>query len=548
MRKLAILAVAFLTAASPCFLSAQEGAPPSRVVAVTVYADRALVTRRVEASLPKGESTLVLSGLPAATDPESVQVSGVGAFTLRDVRVAFRQTSRDVSAQLLALENEKRVLEDRLAAVNDRAKEALAEQAFLADMAKRLTTHAGDSEVLPLDPVAWAKMLDFHRSRNALVDETIRTSKREAQGYQTEIDRVNREIRALGQGSGLSVVEATLVVDSPAPGKAVIDLSYLVAGPSWRADYVLRADSGSDKLSVQYRALVRQNTGESWEAAAVSLSTARPQAGGALPELIPWYLDVYSPPPVAWKRAQESAAFAKGAPAPMEAMDMNAEKPEMELATAQASTGATAVTFDLPGSTTIASDNRDHTVTIAMLKLPVSYSWAAVPKLSPYAYYRSEAKNDSEFPFLAGSTHIYVDGSYIADASLTSVPSGGSFRTDLGVDEAVRVERVLARKFDESTGALSKKSKTTWEYEIRVKNGKKRDITLTVSDQLPISRNELIVVKPLAPAYSKDTAALRKADNETFEWTLSLPPGKEAALPLAFSVEYPKGTPVTGLE
>lgn len=227
---------------------------------------------------------------------------------------------------------------------------------------------------------------------------------------------------------------------------------------------------------------------------------------------------------------------------------MNDEVAEMSLETAEASTGATAVTFAIPGKTTVASDNRDRTVTIAVLDLPVRYSYAAVPKLSPFAYFRSEVKNDSEFPFLAGPTHVYVDGSYVADASVPAVPTGGSFKADLGVDESISVERKLVRKFDETTGAFSRKSKTTWEYEIRVKNGKSVALTLLVSDQLPISLNEQITVKPLAPAYAKDTEALRKADFDIFEWTLSLAPGSEAALPLSFSVEYPKGTPVSGLE
>ncbi|HRZ88757.1 MAG TPA: DUF4139 domain-containing protein, partial [Spirochaetia bacterium] len=89
---------------------------------------------------------------------------------------------------------------------------------------------------------------------------------------------------------------------------------------------------------------------------------------------------------------------------------------------------------------------------------------------------------------------------------------------------------------------------TTWEYEIKVKNSKKRDIVLEVSDQLPVSLNEQIVVKALAPPYSKDTDTLRKIENETFVWTLKLPAGKESVLPLSFSVEYPRGMPILGLE
>jgi len=196
----------------------------------------------------------------------------------------------------------------------------------------------------------------------------------------------------------------------------------------------------------------------------------------------------------------------------------------------------------------VESDNRERTVTIAVLELPVTYSYAAIPKLSPYAYFRAEATNDSDFPFISGESHVYVDGAYVADASMGAVPSGSVFRADLGIDESISVERKLKRKFDETTGAVAKKQKTTWEYLITVKNGKRRDVSVTVSDQLPIPVNEQIVVKPLQPAYSKDTDALRKTEYETFVWTLSLAPGKEATLPLSFSVEYPRGVPIIGLE
>lgn len=547
-KRIRLAAVLFLALGG--FLSAQD-AVPSRVVGVTVYSDRALVTRRADVNLAKGESTLLFTDLPSATDPASVQVSGLGAFTLKDVRVATRQRARDVSAALIQLENEKRGLEEKLATVNDRVREAEAERGFLAEMAKRLTSNAGDSETLPLDTAAWAKMLDFHRSRNAAVNETVRESRKQAQALQAEIDRVNREIRSLGSGARLSVTEAQLVLEAPAAVKARIEVSYLVSGPSWRPDYMLRADSEAAKLSVQYRALVRQSTGEDWEGAALSLSTARPQAGGSLPVLSPWYLDVYRPAPTLRSEAAKSAPApgVRGSAVPMEAeAAFDEAAPEMRRQESEASVGATVVTFAVPGATSVASDNKDRTVTVAVLDLPVSFAYAAVPKLSPYAYFRCEVKNASDFPFLAGPTHVYVDGSYVADAAMEAVPSGGTFKADLGIDEGVRVERKLLRKFDETSGTFTKKAKTTWEYEIRVRNDKRKDITLTVSDQLPLSLNEQIVVKALSPAYSKDTEALRKTEFETFEWTLRLAPGKEATLPLSFSVEYPRGVPIIGVE
>lgn len=533
--------------------AAAQGIAPtdSRIVEVTVYADRALVTRRAETDLPKGETTLVFTDLPAGTDSASLQVKGKGAFTLRDVRISTRQRTRDVSAQVKALEDEKRGYDDRLGVVNDRIREAEAERLFLAEMVKRLTSNAGASETLPLDTAAWAKMLDFQRNRNAAVNQTIRESKKEVQALQAEIDRVNREIRSLGSGTRLSVVEAEVVLEAPVATRARIDISYLVSGPSWRPDYVVRADSEALSLSVHYRALVRQNTGEAWNAAAISLSTARPQVGGTLPTLSPWYIDVYRPSPVRDESYKSSRGM--GAPAPSSVSESMAAPeedfaPAMQYTATRPETGATAVLFSIPGATTIESDNRDRTVTIAVLNLPVSFSYAAVPKLSPYAYFRAEATNDSDFPFLPGASHVYVDGSYVADAVMAAVPPGNVFRADLGIDESVTVERKLLKKYDETTGLISKKSKTTWEYGITVKNNKRREIILAVSDQLPVSVNDQIVVKALAPVYSKDTESLRKLANDTFEWMLRLAPGQETVLPLSFSVEYPKGTPISGLE
>jgi len=525
----------------------------SRVSDVTVFSDRALVTRRVETTLPGGVTTFVLSGLPAATDPASLQVSGAGAFALRDVRLSRRELARDVSAELKALEDERRGYEARLAIEQDRLREMEAERVFLAEIVKRLTSTAGASDPAPLDPAAWARMLDFHRSRHEAVNAASRAARAAATAAQAEIERLTRAIRALGPSTRTSVVEAELVLEAKAPTSARLEVSYLVRGPSWRPDYVVRADSEAATLSVQYRAMVRQNTGEDWSDATLRLSTARPQVGGSLPILVPWRLEVYQPAPTYKESAKMSRAMA-APPAPSMAGAADAyaaeaaQEPEMAYATAGAQAGATAVLFTVAGATTVESDNRDKTVTIAVLDLPVQYSYAAVPKLSPYAYFRAEAKNASDYPFLPGASHVYVDGAYVADASMGSVPPGGALKVDLGIDESVSVERRLKRRFDETTGVLTKRDKTTWEYDILIKNGKRRSLTLEVYDQLPLSQDERIVVKAIAPAYAKDTEALRKEAGETFVWRLALAPGGEASLPLAFSVDYPKGTPIVGLD
>ena len=273
-----------------------------------------------------------------------------------------------------------------------------------------------------------------------------------------------------------------------------------------------------------------------------------------MPSLSPWYLDVYRPQPV-YKDTGSSRKMAEmpaPAAAPMmasAAADEVAEPaPEMAYAQAATSTGATSVTFSVAGATTVPSDNRDKTVTVALLPLPVEYSWAAVPRLSSHAYFRAKATNKSDYPLLAGDSHVYVDGAYVADASMELVAPDGEFTTDLGVDDAVTVERVLRHKLDETTGLVAKKSKTTWTYAIVVKNNERVPIDLTISDQVPIAANEQILVKVIEPLWTKDTETLKKLDGNMFEWRLRLQPAGGQTIPLQFSVEYPKGMVVIGLD
>ena len=78
--------------AAGCFAIAafaQEKPVDSKITAVTVFLNRAQVTREVKTRLEAGETRLVVQGLPAAFDPQSVQVEASGKFILRGV--AHRQ-------------------------------------------------------------------------------------------------------------------------------------------------------------------------------------------------------------------------------------------------------------------------------------------------------------------------------------------------------------------------------------------------------------------------------------------------------------------------
>lgn len=118
-----LLCLAFLFA----FSAGLTAAPvDSRITAVTVYADRAIVTRTASSELAAGEHTLVFENMPTALVDQSLQASGRGVAGA---------TILDVSAQTIFVETSAN---DRVKALEDQLKSVLRQRRVLDDRGKIL--------------------------------------------------------------------------------------------------------------------------------------------------------------------------------------------------------------------------------------------------------------------------------------------------------------------------------------------------------------------------------------------------------------------------
>src|SRR3989442_715312 len=119
------LRVLFACALFPALLSAAPLSVKSTITAVTVYADRAVVTRTT--TLPPGAPggiEVLLENLPANLLDQSLQVTGRGTaqVTILDVtaRAAYvdftpNERVKAIEDELRALTKQRRVLDDRAA-------------------------------------------------------------------------------------------------------------------------------------------------------------------------------------------------------------------------------------------------------------------------------------------------------------------------------------------------------------------------------------------------------------------------------------------------
>ncbi|KNC96606.1 uncharacterized protein SPPG_08190 [Spizellomyces punctatus DAOM BR117] len=392
-------------------------------------------------------------------------------------------------------------------------------------------------------------------------------------------------------------VQLKLVLDAEADVEINIWLSYVILKASWSPSYDIRVSTTDKKLSLTYKAEVRQATGEDWTNVEMSLSTAMPTSAGDCPEFAnPWTISTFrmpvvrptvrslmargsafgAPPPMASAPAPMVGAFGGapgggslfgstaagfGAAAKASRSDDMIDYEDQDVQTlaapaqmihqvAQATSGLVSASFHIQTKANIPSDNVPHTVTVALLKLVPAFEYAAVPKLSPAAYLKAKLRNTSEYALLPGPANIFVDGNFVAKSSLKNVAPEEDFECSLGVDHAIRITYKPVTKSRQTAGVFSKNVTLRHTQRLNVKNTKRVAATLRVSDQVPISEDEKIkvtIVKPVNGEASKDMDVAHK-DKGLIEWTLTdVQPASDLDLELVYEITYPQGTIVSGV-
>ncbi len=530
---------------------------------VTVYADRALVTRSGSISLEAGEHELRINDLPQFLR-DSLRAAGQGPQGTRilnvDITTAFHSRPPESELQILQHELEqlrqnKQLLEARQGALNDRRQwlRALGEQS--RDFARGLA----QGQMKPQD------CADFFRftAEQALQDaEAAQSLEIELNQVQREIDAKAREL-ARKQGTGdPDRLSAVITVALAEAGELSLEVSYLVTGASWHPQYDVRvqkeADQNKGEVELTYVGLVQQSTGERWENVGLSLSTARPSLAAILPELEPWYLNVYPPPMprVPYAASPQGApkmVRAMAAPAALTAdMALGEAAEEMEeeaheaasVATATVEQTGTALIFHVGRSVDIPSDNSPHKTTIARDNLPCTFDYVSAPVLDEHVHLRATIHNATERVLLSGDTSIFLSSEYVGTTRVKTTAPTETFKIFLGIDDGIKVKReLIERSVDKGSLLQGGVRRTTYAYRLTVHNYASASRNVVIRDHLPVSQHERVKVRVL----SLQPAPKERSKLELLTWEFPLAADAEQQIEHRFSVEQPQDVRLTGL-
>ncbi len=522
----------------------------SRVTSATVFTNRAMVVREATVNLSPGLQQLSMSNLTQDLLDESVRISGKGTA---DVKIVDVKVETEYTAEIQQLET--KLLQQRLDSLQLEMQALTDQQAVLTTKKEFIESLKAESpkeinrDILTGKPSVqdWQNMLTFFDKNLAELYKGLRDIGPNQIKLGNEIRAVKDKLSAMRNSTGRRYKNIIVSVEAQNAGRLNLQASYIVQNASWYPIYDARVDSDSKKMQLVYYGMVRQNTGEDWNNVNLVLSTASPLVTRSVPELDPWFVDIYRPePPRAEQRSMRMKAAAAPAP-PQEGIDKEEERDvilDVSSSMAVVRTDQLAAVFDIPTRNDIPDDNIYHKVTITIQPFDTQFEYTTVPKALEQAFLTGKTVNTSEFPLLPGQVNVFFENDFVNKSSLNTIVPTDTFRLALGVDDAIKVERKLVNKFTESTGLLGGKAKVTWEYEIILTNNKKSEEIITVVDQLPISRNEKIKVQLLAP----EEKSVKIDLYNRIKWTLRLLPGAKVTLPLKYQVEYPSGEKITGME
>lgn len=558
MRSFAIVAFGALTMVPA---SAADLSVPSRVDAVTVFLSGAEVTRIAKVKVDKGEHVVTIVDIPAGAVAGSIRVEGTATGKLDIASVDTRRTyltradAQAADAERKALEDQIEALRDEKAAYDAQITAAETQRALIANLAQLPTRPAPGTGTAGGED--WSRVLTIIGQGSgdavrALVDAQVK-----ARELERRIVDLENKLSLLAPAKS-EQTEVKVYVTAASPLEADLTVRYQVAAASWTPLYDARLTSGSKTepaaLELARRAAITQRSGETWENAALKLSTARPSAGASAPELSIQTVDFepeLKPVPVAKVRRMDAQrktardedgvsgemadmAVAAAAP-PAEAM-----VPEPVAVTQVASTVATApfeATYAVAGRVSVPGTGEAKRVMLSAEKLEPKLSCRTVPKLDPQAYLYAKLTVGKSTPILPGQVYLFRDGTFVGTGRMPLLAGGEEHDLGFGVDDQVKVRHAIVEETRGETGLISSSRTDVRNYRVTVKNMHERQIDLVVIDQIPVSRNQEIKVEYTGKAQPSKTDIDDKRGVMSFEGKLE--PDEEKVLEYGYRIAWP---------
>jgi uncharacterized protein (TIGR02231 family) len=529
----------------------------STVSDVTIFAQGAQLYHKASYTISPGNTEVIIEGISPFIDKNSIQVKATGNVIILDSKhsIFYPQpenllpdaVSAKTKREIIALEDSLRMmgydiqeLTDEIAVLNA-TKNIIAINGAVKGQGK-----VNDSINLLKQTVDFytLKMNEINKKLLALNKKMF-----EKQTKKTQMEDRLSKLRNYDRNNGedpnkyapIHRVIVTLTTKENVTGK--INLSYLVSNAGWVPLYDLRTDIGTNKMNLNYKAQVYQNTGLEWKDVKLTISTNNPYQNKTKPTLHPWYIDYYAyrnqninyndaNAPAMMKKEMEVISYSNSITTNGYSLEEKDAVTSADFTTVVRNLTSAEFKIDIPY--TIPSNNEQHMVLIKNTDLDVKFKYFTVPKLDHSVYLVAELSKLDELGLVPAKANIFTDGSYVGETYIDPTTIDDTLSLSLGKDPNIVTKRTLLKK-ESKDKILNDKMERTMKYTIEVKNLKATPIEIVVLDQIPITQNGEITIE--AMNLSGGTLEERSG---IVEWRFDLKSKDSKVLDFGYKVKHPK--------
>ncbi|KAF9532456.1 hypothetical protein CPB83DRAFT_759238 [Crepidotus variabilis] len=559
----------------------------STISNISLYSGEAEITRVLKFPINSGLNKATIYGLSPSLRQDTLRVEGQGRASINDVTVSKTTDPSKIN------DIPPDPLQSKRLEVQKALKSATQSRKMLSNYLAAVSP--GNVSADELD-----KMLDNFVGLTEKADARVREAERQLGDIDDEIAMRPAKTSAENPTGRWQV---SVLLDADEDAEVQLVLKYVVHGADWTPSYDVRVDTQktTDNITIVYKALISQSTGENWRDTPLVLETVTPSFGNPHTDLPTWSVSVFKPhpsapvavpafysrgrsltpmammaqvPPSAWYRPRSRSFSAdssldrrarRRSRSPVKYLDAPAAIPKSDK-------GSLSATFQVAGLVDIPSDGIQHHVAISTMKFNTKIQWYSIPKLDTRVYLTAKIKNETEYAFVKGKANVFVDGSFVASSTIPPVNPQEIFDCPLGSDPAIKIIYHPQEKHASQAGIVSRYSKQSFTQRITIQNTKSVLLeNLKILENIPISQDERITVKLISPALPQPTvlqnlqgvrksikvasgilAHWDKADDQDVEdsavgkdgklnWLLNIPPRQSVNMALQFDVSHPTG-------
>ncbi len=483
--------------------------------AITIYLNSAEIHRKAEVNIPKGKSDIILKGISSRMKNEGMKIrlsDGVRVYAVNaeDNPGAVRE-SKDwnyATAQLARLEEEKGLLDISEKTIYSELDYWEANMKIGGDRGATFSELDQGAKYFTDKVQSLEAKLYSIKEQKAELDQRIFEWDNKLEQFTLEAEKRSKQIRI------------TILSDQAVT--ADLDVRYLVSHAVWSPYYSLRATDKSQPIILDYQAQIYNDTGNDWDNKPITLAILDPSEDVSQPRLDAWVLDNgYGTANQEGKLSDAKGRYYGKSDASQQFNVLQVD----DLSTR----------FEIKDKHFIPSDATPHMIDVTSYTKEADYYTLSIPKVKDGAFLIARIKDWESLGLLDGPMNLYYKEAYQGVSRLDTRQVSDTLDISLGKENSYTITRRKESSMS-SKKLLGSTIKEVLTYEIIVRNNKNQTAEIEVRDQLPVSTDKNVEVRPLVISGAKVDVL-----SGQLTWNIKLEANESRRIPFKFSVKYPKG-------